>query len=254
MGMLPDLRFVLGGAVAISLLGMTGLGLFATVRLAHQAKIGPLEASRSLAFADQSEWNPFYDPDSARLFEDMAHKPELAEPAAQAAPPEPAAIVQPLAPASPVKEAARGDGVERNAAPVAAAEPPATVPVPPVVTAPVAAAMNLDQEAAATGAIAAAAGGVPPIASAAPAGNSAHAPLSEPLYAKIEQMVWAPATTVAAAPAVPKVQAKPKGLRRPAHIASAARPRVHSAARYRRPQARVGEYGPYYFGTNPWAQ
>jgi hypothetical protein len=41
--MLANLRFVIGAALAIALLAVTALGLFAAVRMTHQTKIGPLE-------------------------------------------------------------------------------------------------------------------------------------------------------------------------------------------------------------------
>jgi len=49
--MIPDLRFVIGAAVSIALLSITALGLGAAVHLLHQTKVGPLEASRLLAFS-----------------------------------------------------------------------------------------------------------------------------------------------------------------------------------------------------------
>jgi hypothetical protein len=51
--MLPDFRFVLGAVLATALLVVTGIGLFSAVKVAHQARVGPLEASRSLAFAPE---------------------------------------------------------------------------------------------------------------------------------------------------------------------------------------------------------
>src|SRR6202163_1583644 len=71
-GMLPDLRFVLGAILAIALLGVTGLGLVTSVRLAQEARISPIEDARSLAFAGHGQWNQFYDPDGARRFEGLA--------------------------------------------------------------------------------------------------------------------------------------------------------------------------------------
>jgi hypothetical protein len=68
---LPDLRFVIGAALATALLVVTAFGVAVTLRLSHQAKVGPLEASRSLAYADQTDWNQFQDPTAARRFEDM---------------------------------------------------------------------------------------------------------------------------------------------------------------------------------------
>jgi len=48
--MLPDLRFLIGAVVATALLGVAALGLTAAVHIAHQSKIGPMEASRMLAY------------------------------------------------------------------------------------------------------------------------------------------------------------------------------------------------------------
>ncbi len=94
--MLPDLRFVLGALMVIALTGMIGVGLFVSARLFHQAKIGPLESRRNLAFTDSAEWNQFYDAGSVRRFVGLArqgeareitdlppeHRPEQAPPAA----------------------------------------------------------------------------------------------------------------------------------------------------------------------------
>ncbi len=81
--MLPDLRFAIGAILATSMLAVTTLGLFTATRLTHQAKPGPLETSRNLAFDDRSDWNQFYDPESARRFEELARKSDgSAQPAA----------------------------------------------------------------------------------------------------------------------------------------------------------------------------
>jgi DamX protein len=55
--MIPDLRFVIGAVLATALLGVTAFGLGAAVHIAHQSKVGPLEASRMLAYTpnDSSE-------------------------------------------------------------------------------------------------------------------------------------------------------------------------------------------------------
>ena len=80
--MLANLRFVIGAALAIALLAVTALGLFAAVRMTHQTKIGPLESSRSVAFDDRTDWNQFNDPDSARRFEELTRKAAAATAAA----------------------------------------------------------------------------------------------------------------------------------------------------------------------------
>jgi hypothetical protein len=69
--MLPDFRFALGAFLAIALLAVAGLGLVTSVRLMHEARIGPLEDSHGLAYAGHAEWNQFYDPDAARRFEGL---------------------------------------------------------------------------------------------------------------------------------------------------------------------------------------
>jgi hypothetical protein len=83
-GMLPDFRFVLGAILAIAVLAVTGVGLVTSVRLVQEARLGPLGGGRSLAYAEHSEWNQFYDPDSARRFEGPAGKTEA--PVAEARP------------------------------------------------------------------------------------------------------------------------------------------------------------------------
>ena len=95
--MLPDLRFVLGAVMATALLVVTAIGVATTLRLAHQAKVGPLEASRSLAYADQTDWNQFQDPTATRRFEDMARAidSEHAQPSL-----DPVAVIAPDAPQS----------------------------------------------------------------------------------------------------------------------------------------------------------
>jgi hypothetical protein len=132
--MVPDLRFVVGAGVAISLLGLTTLGVFAAVRLAHQVKMGPLEASRSQAFADHAEWNPFYDPSSARLFQRIARAPDP-EPPTQRAAEAPPPVLAYDAPVPTAEPAARGETAERIAASAVAAadeETVAAVPVSPL--------------------------------------------------------------------------------------------------------------------------
>jgi len=70
--MLPDFRFALGGILALAVLVVAGVGLVSSVRLVREAQMAPLGESRSLAYAGHSEWNQFYDPDSARRFPGLA--------------------------------------------------------------------------------------------------------------------------------------------------------------------------------------
>jgi hypothetical protein len=57
-----------------SLLAVVCLSLVAAVYVIHQGKKGPLELSRNLPFDNQSDWNQFYDPESARRFAAFAHR------------------------------------------------------------------------------------------------------------------------------------------------------------------------------------
>ncbi|HEY6258448.1 MAG TPA: hypothetical protein VIY51_21915 [Xanthobacteraceae bacterium] len=76
--MLTDLRFALGAILAIALLAVAGVGVVTSVRLAREAHMGPLEDSRSLAYAAPAARNAFYDPDGARIprVEATAEPPE----------------------------------------------------------------------------------------------------------------------------------------------------------------------------------
>ena len=75
-GMLPGFRFVIGAVLATVVLGVTAFGLASSIRLARQATVGPLESSRSLAFADRADWNQTTDSDITRRFEDIVPKSE----------------------------------------------------------------------------------------------------------------------------------------------------------------------------------
>jgi hypothetical protein len=94
--MLPDFRFVLGAILAIALLAVAGLGLVTSVQLAHEARMVPLEDSRTLAFAGHAEWNQFYDPDGARRFEGLAGKTEDQLAPAQLEAPAETPVIAPL--------------------------------------------------------------------------------------------------------------------------------------------------------------
>ena len=77
--MLPDLRFVIGAVMATALLGVTLFGLAAAMHISHQSKVGPLEASRLLAYAPESRHRIFDIP--ARRFDDpFANIPAVANP------------------------------------------------------------------------------------------------------------------------------------------------------------------------------
>jgi hypothetical protein len=55
--MLPDVRFVLGAGAAAVMLAVAAFGVVTSVRLAREVRIGPLEPSRSMAFAERADWN-----------------------------------------------------------------------------------------------------------------------------------------------------------------------------------------------------
>ena len=99
--MLPNLRFTVGAMLATALLVVTAFGIAATLRLAREAKTGPLETSRSLAYTDQTDWNQFTDPTAVRRYEE-AMRPVASE----EAPPvtEPATSLPPGVVASPKLE------------------------------------------------------------------------------------------------------------------------------------------------------
>jgi len=101
MGMLPNLRFTVGAMLATALLVVTAFGIAATLRLAREAKTGPLETSRSLAYTDQTDWNQFTDPTAVRRYEE-AMRPVASEDAPPVT--EPAASLPPTAVASPKLE------------------------------------------------------------------------------------------------------------------------------------------------------
>src|SRR5262247_3564599 len=136
--MLPNFRFVIGAVLATMVLAVAALGLFTATRLTHQAKVGPLETARNLAFDDRSDWNQFYDPENARRFEELARRSDTsaqqsANAPAEAAPPAgaAAAIVAPPSDAAPPMDlsAAGLSGADLNAAEWAA--PATAVPGTP---------------------------------------------------------------------------------------------------------------------------
>ncbi len=142
--MLPDFRFVIGAVLAAAMLAVTALGLLTAARVTHQTKLGPFETSRNLVFDDSSDWNQFYDPDSARRFGELARKADT-----------PGASTQPAAevPAQPATDVPAQTTADAPTQPVAATEvaveppdhdrtsdgaPPIASPVSDVVTAPAA--------------------------------------------------------------------------------------------------------------------
>jgi hypothetical protein len=70
--MLPDLRLLIGATLATAFLGLFALGLATTAWLSHHAKVHPLQSSRTLAYAEQTDWQPLRDPELTRTFDMMA--------------------------------------------------------------------------------------------------------------------------------------------------------------------------------------
>ncbi len=68
---MPDFRFVIGAALATALLAVTAFGFAVSLRLTQQARVGPLEASRSMAYAAPADWNQFHDPAGTRRFDQL---------------------------------------------------------------------------------------------------------------------------------------------------------------------------------------
>jgi hypothetical protein len=144
--MLPDFRFALGAFLAITLLAVAGLGFVTSVRLMHEARIGPLEDSHGLAYAGHAEWNQFYDPDGARRFEGLKKtEGPLAEARIEtpAETSELAPVSAPIAPPSPLEQTASipPDQLEPDVvpliAPLTSSKTPETDP-PPLVETPAA--------------------------------------------------------------------------------------------------------------------
>ncbi len=76
--MLSDLRFIFGATLATALLAVTTFGFAVSLRLSQQARVGPLEASRSMAYAAPTDWNQFHDPAGARRFDQLDVEGRLA--------------------------------------------------------------------------------------------------------------------------------------------------------------------------------
>jgi hypothetical protein len=155
--MLSDLRFVFGALMATAMLAVAAFGIGVSMRLAREAKLGPFETTRRLAYTDRGEWNKFYDAAGLRQPDRTELKVEPAPEAQREA--APAAVRAETAPEGDVSgpellRASAPDSadalVSENAGVVSAAEPdarmdealaqpppPAQVPEPPVGTAAV---------------------------------------------------------------------------------------------------------------------
>jgi hypothetical protein len=124
--MLPDFRFVIGAILAITVLGIAAFGLATAVRMSHDAKVGPLEAMRSLAFDERADWNQFSDPELARRFDVLARQPEAAPAMPVPDPVAPAEVPQAALAVPAVEAPARGEPATTIASTPAPAEPAVT--------------------------------------------------------------------------------------------------------------------------------
>ncbi len=237
--------------MAIALIAVAGLGLVTSVRLAREARIGPLDDSRSLAYAGHAEWNQFYDPDGARRFEGLAGKAEAPVAETPRATP---ADAPASAPAGPTERTAsipsdRREPTDRHdpeidpvIAPIIADKEPETDPPrtdPPLETAPAVISALPAEPASAP------APGTPvPSASAPdPSAPSTSAPsASAPDEPPAERVASAPATSSeqaraeeTRAPAAASIQPQAGGGADPALPTPRARPKFH----FRRKVVRV---------------
>lgn len=110
--MISDLRFIIGAVTAVALLGFTLFGLVAAVHITHQSRVGPLEASRLLAYAPE-----FRQPDIMP----SVVAPAVEEPFSPTPLPDPVDVSEP--PSDPAEPA-----VQQAALTGAPQDPPAAMP------------------------------------------------------------------------------------------------------------------------------
>ena len=252
--MLPDLRFVIGAVMATALLGVTLFGLAAAMHISHQSKVGPLEASRMLAYTPESRHrifdmparrfdNPFANIPAAANSVPLQQPAEPAEP--QGAPTQTAAAEQPESPPQPA--ASDADTVDERAV----VDPP----LPP----------DGDVPAEAAEAVPAAASPEPSAASAPPIETqpAAPAPVAETAIepaADVPQVGSIPATTDTAetrdetpaseVPSVVEAEEPTQAKRKRARKAKAKKPPARRAAVQPQPTDPFASTG-YRLGTTP---
>jgi hypothetical protein len=109
--MIPDLRFIIGAVTAVALLGFTLFGMVAAVHITHQSRVGPLEASRLLAYTPEFRQRIDVAPDAdvapdVNVALGVTVAPAVEEPFNPAADPSPVDVSQPgpidLSPPIPV--------------------------------------------------------------------------------------------------------------------------------------------------------
>jgi len=204
--MLPDLRFVIGAVIATALSGVTLFGLAATMHISHQSRVGPLEASRMLAYTPEARHRifdipaPSGDSPFANIPDDPNPVPlrqQSPEPAAE--PPAPPVQTAAIVPPAGVPPLAEPDIAEPSIAEPELAQP-ASLPSPAdtvderaVVDPP----LPLDNDAPAQ---------TVESLPAAPVESAPAAPSLEPAAANTPiEMIPAPSVPVVEAPAEPTV-------------------------------------------------
>lgn len=237
--MMPDLRFAIGAVLAVALIGVAAFGLMAAMHITHQAKLGPLEASRMLAYTPDGRSDP-REP-FAKILGGIDTTPPA--PAAKAAvqvaakakaePIAPAphdtdtvderAVVDPPLPTDddpPASETTRPAGTPASETPPAV-EPPPAMPVPakaePVESAPSPAKTA----------------GKAKVQVEAPAGETSNGPSAkEPSPAPVEHVgsITPPAVPAVTSPHAPSPAIEPPA-KRPRKAAPKARPKAVARAR-----------------------
>ncbi len=135
--MIPDLRFIIGAVTAALLLGLTLFGFAATVHIAQQSKVGPLEASRLLAYTSD-DWHRIDSLTVARQMNALATRAEPStaqrpEPPLELAAPQPQIVA---ANAPPAVEAQPATGAQPAIETQPAIEAPPGRNAPTIVEAP----------------------------------------------------------------------------------------------------------------------
>lgn len=132
--MIPDLRFIIGAVTAAVLLGVTMFGFVATVHIAQQSKVGPLEASRLLAYTSD-DWHRIDALTIARPMEPPLTRTDSASAQLPEPPREPAALQPQIvaANAQPAIETAPAIEAPSVIDTPAAIETPPKIEVPPAI-------------------------------------------------------------------------------------------------------------------------
>jgi hypothetical protein len=102
--MLPDLRFVLGAALAAAMLVVVSAATLMAIRLKPQTPAIPVQSTRALGFDERADWNQFQDPETARRFGALAA--DAADAVAKRSLDQPLELTRPVAPPDAAPERA----------------------------------------------------------------------------------------------------------------------------------------------------